>query len=46
MGRGKVTEGGASLTESDFEKIAKKWGMSKGSAKRNTYEELKKQLDK
>lgn len=44
MGKGKVTEGGASLTESDFEKIAKKWSMSKESAKKNTYELLKKQL--
>ncbi len=46
MGRGRVSEGGASLTEADFEKMAKKWGMSVEQAKRNTFELLKKQLEK
>lgn len=46
MGRGKISDGGASLTEEDFAKMAKKWGMSAEQAKRNTYELLKKQFEK
>ena len=45
MGRGKVTEGGASLTEDDFKKMADRWGMSVEEAKRNTFDLLKKQLN-
>lgn len=46
MGRGKISEGGASLTEDDFAKMARKWGMSVEQAKKNTLELLKKQLEK
>lgn len=46
MGRGKISDGGASLTEDDFAKMARKWGMSVEQAKRNIYELLKKQLEK
>lgn len=45
MGKGKVSKGGSSLTEDDFEKIAKDWEISKEEAKKNTYELLKKQLE-
>lgn len=46
MGRGKISEGGASLTEDDFAKMARKWGMSTDQAKKNVLELLKKQLEK
>lgn len=42
MGRGKVSEGGASLTDADFKKLAKEWGMTEEEAKKNTLELLKK----
>lgn len=44
MGRGKVSEGGASLTDADFKKLAEKWGMSIEEAKKNTLELLKKEF--
>lgn len=44
MGRGKVSEGGASLTEDDFKKLAKDWGMSVEEAKKNTFNLLKDQI--
>lgn len=44
MGRGKISDGGASLTEEDFKKMARKWGMSVEQAKNNVYELLEKQL--
>ena len=44
MGKGKISEGGAALTDADFKLLAKKWGMSEEEAKRNTLELLKKQL--
>lgn len=46
MGRGKVSKGGASLTEDDFKVMAEKWGMSIEDAKKNTYELLKSQISK
>lgn len=46
MGRGRVTDSGASLTEDDFKIMADKWGMSVEETKRNTFDLLKKQLDK
>lgn len=46
MGKGKLSKGGASLTEEDFKHMAKEWNMSKEEAKRSVYEELKKQLGK
>ncbi len=44
MGKGKVTQGGASLTEEDIKVLAEKWGMSVEDTKRNMYELLKKEL--
>lgn len=45
MGKGTLSQGGASLTEEDFDKMAKEWGMTKEEAKKHTLEELKKQLE-
>ena len=44
MGRKKVSEGGASLTDDDFKKMAEKWGMSLEETKKNVYELLKSQM--
>lgn len=44
MGRGKISEGGASLTEDDFKLMAQKWGMTVEEAKKHTFELLKKEL--
>jgi len=46
MGRGKVTEGGSSLTEDDIKKMAEDWGMTVEEAKKNIYDLLKKQFEK
>jgi len=46
MGRGKLSEGGASLTEDDFQKMADDWGMSLEEAKKHVYELLAKQFGK
>lgn len=46
MGKGKVSEGGASLTEDDLTKLAEKWGMSLEETKKNIYELLKSELGK
>jgi len=46
MGKGKVSQGGGSLTEDDFKHMAGKWGMKVEDAKRNTFEVLKKHLGK
>ncbi len=46
MGRGKVTEGGSSLTEDDIKKMAEDWGMTAEEAKKNIYDLLKKQFEK
>jgi len=46
MGRGKLSQGGASLTEEDFQKMADDWGMSLEEAKKNVYELLAKQFTK
>jgi hypothetical protein len=40
MGKGKISEGGASLTEDDFKFIAEKWGMTLEETKRNVLELL------
>ncbi len=45
MGKGKVSQGGASLTEDDFKDMALKSGMSLEETKRNVFEMLKKQLN-
>lgn len=44
MGKGKLSKGGSSLTEEDFQHIANEWGMTIEEVKRYTLEELKKQL--
>ncbi len=46
MGHGKVSEGGASLTEDDFKVMAEKWGMSIEEAKKNALDLLQKSLNK
>lgn len=46
MGRGKVSLGGGSLTESDFVHMADRWNMSVMDAKRHTYKLLKKDIEK
>lgn len=44
MGKGNLSDGGGSLTEKDFEKMAKEWGMTVTEAKMNTLHLLKKTL--
>lgn len=46
MGRGKISEGGATLTEDDLQYLADKWGMGIEEVKKNMYELLKDQLGK
>lgn len=45
MGKGKVSQGGGSLTDDDFKVLAEKWGMSEEEAKKNTLELLKLTLE-
>ena len=44
MGKAEVSQGGGSITNETFDEIAKKWKITPEEAKRNTLEELKKQL--
>lgn len=46
MGKGKVSSGGASLTEDDISEMAKKWGMSVEETKKNIYDLLNSQMNK
>jgi hypothetical protein len=46
MGKGKITEGGASLTMYDFKKIASGWGMSLEETMKNTRDMLNQDLNK
>ncbi|MEN9407298.1 MAG: hypothetical protein RLZZ455_514 [Candidatus Parcubacteria bacterium] len=46
MGKGKVSEGGASLTEDDLKKLSEKWGISLEETKKNIYDLLKSELGK
>lgn len=46
MGRGKISEGGSTLTEDDIKLMAKKWGMSVEETKKHMYELLKQELGK
>lgn len=46
MGKGKVTQGGASLTEDDLKEMATKWGMSLDDTKQNIYDLLGDELKK
>ncbi len=45
MGKGKVSEGGASLTEDDLKLIAEKWEMSVKDTKKNILTLLQKTLE-
>ena len=45
MGKGRISQGGASLTEEDFKFIAEKWDMSIEETKKNVYKLLKKQFE-
>ena len=45
MGKGKVSQGGGSLTDDDFKVMGEKWGMSTEEMKKNTYELLKKEFE-
>jgi hypothetical protein len=45
MGRGKISEGGASLTEDDLKLIAEKWEMSLKDTKKNILTLLQKTLE-
>ncbi len=44
MGKGKLKDGGGSLTEDDFLHMAKKWGMSPKETKEEVFKLLKKEL--
>ncbi len=44
MGKGKVSEGGGSLTEDDIKHMAEKWGMSIEESKKNMLDLLKKEV--
>ncbi len=44
MGRGKITNGGASLTEDDLKEMAKKWGMTLEETKKNILDLLKQEV--
>jgi hypothetical protein len=46
MGKGRISQGGASLTEEDFKFIAEKWDMSVEETKKNVLELLEDQLKK
>lgn len=44
MGKGKISEGGGSLTEDDLKLVAEKWKMKLEDVKKNILAELKKQV--
>ncbi len=46
MGKGKLSEGGGSLTEDDFKHMADKWGMTVEETKKNVLTLLEKQAKK
>lgn len=43
MGKGKISSGGGSLTDEDFEHMAREWGMTVPETKKNVLNLLKKQ---
>lgn len=45
MGKGKISQGGGSLTDDDFKFLAEKWGMTEEEAKKNTLDLLKQTLE-
>lgn len=46
MGKGRISQGGGSLTEDDFKVMAEKWGMTVEETKKNVRELLEEQLKK
>lgn len=44
MGRGRVSKGGASLTEDDIKDMAEKWGLSVEETKKNILDMLKSEV--
>ena len=46
MGKKRMMDGGPSLTDDDFELMAKGWGMTVEETKENVFKLLKKQLKK
>lgn len=44
MGKGRVSKGGASLTEDDIKEMAEKWELSIGETKKNMLDMLKKEV--
>lgn len=44
MGRGRVSKGGASLTEHDIKEMAEKWGLSVEETKKNMFDMLKSEV--
>lgn len=44
MGRGKVSQGGATLTEDDLKLLAEKWGMNLEDTKKNILNLLKQEV--
>lgn len=45
MGKKKVSEGGSSLVEEDFKKMAEGWGMTLEETKKNVLDLLKKEVN-
>ena len=45
MGKGKISEGGASLTEDDLKLMAEKWGISLKDTKKNILKLLQETLE-
>ncbi len=45
VGKGKVSQGGGSLTEDDLRHISEKWGISVEDTKRHIYAELRKHFE-
>ncbi len=46
MGKGKISQGGGSLTEDDLKEMSSKWGMSLEDTKKNILELLEKDVGK
>jgi hypothetical protein len=46
MGKGKVTQGGSSITEDDLKKVAKDWNMDLKEVKQNMIQLLQETAEK
>lgn len=46
MGKGEVSQGGGSIINKTFKKVAQDWGMTEEEAKKNTLELLQKEVKK